>query len=368
MNFFNKILLISFPALLFSCGQNGQENKNQNQPQNQIQTPQEKNFSLKLSNLDENSIGKVADKFSLDIIQDKGIDFDSAIVSVDGKKFAVLNSGELSLSIDTKNFRCGIVPITVQVFKGGKTEYLGASIKLHSDIVPQRKTYKVLKSYNHDNQAYTQGLQYEDGVFYESTGLKKKSSLRKIKPETGEVLQSYILEEEYFGEGLTIMDDKLVQLTWQNHKGFVYDKKTFEKIRDFDIATEGWGLTYYNDTLLLTDGSENVYFLEKNNFSSVKYIQVYDNLGPVKMLNETEMIDGRLYANIYQSDLIAEIDYHSGKVLSYIELTNLLPSTLRESNTDVLNGIAYDEKGKRLFVTGKNWPKLFEIQIIDQAK
>lgn len=368
MNFFNKILLFSSSALLFSCGQNGQENKNQNQPQNQPQPHQEKNFSLKLSNLDENSIGKISDKFSLDIVKDKGVDFDSASVSVDGRKFASLNTDETSLTIDTKNFRCGIVPVTVQVFKDGKSEYLGSSVKLHSDIVPKRKTFKVLKTYNHDNQAYTQGLQYEDGAFYESTGLKKKSSLRKVKPENGEVLQSYILEEEYFGEGLTIMDDKLVQLTWQNHKGFVYDKKTFEKLRDFDVATEGWGLTYYNDTLLLTDGSENVYFLEKNNFSSVKYIQVYDNLGPVKMLNETEMIDGRLYANIYQSDLIAEIDYHSGKVLSYIELTNLLPATLRESNTDVLNGIAYDEKGKRLFVTGKNWPKLFEIQIIDQAK
>ncbi|MBQ3656902.1 MAG: glutaminyl-peptide cyclotransferase [Bacteroidales bacterium] len=368
MNFINKILLFSTSALCFSCGQSGQENKTQNQNIQQQPVVQEKNFSLKLSNLDENSIGKVADKFSLDIIKEKGVDFDSATVNADGKKIAALNSGELSLTIDTKDFRCGIVPLTVQVFKDGKSEYLSASVKLHSDIVPKRKTFKVVKTFNHDNQAYTQGLQYEDGVFYESTGLKKKSSLRKVKPETGEILQSFILEDEYFGEGLTIMDDKLVQLTWQNHKGFVYDKTSFEKIREFDVATEGWGLTYFNDTLYLTDGSENIYFLEKNNFSTVKYVQVYDNLGPVKMLNETEMIDGKLYANIYQSDLIAEIDYHTGKVLSYIELTNLLPQNLRTDNTDVLNGIAYDEKGNRLFVTGKNWPKLFQIQIIDQAK
>lgn len=368
MNLFNKILLFSASFLFFSCGQNGNENKNQTQNQNVSQPIQEKNFSLKVSNLDENSIGKVADKFSLEILNENNKNIDSVVISVDGKKYAVLKPSELPYIVDTKSFRCGMIPLTLQVFYEGKTEHLGSSIKLFSDEIPKRKTYKVVASYNHDNQAYTQGLQFEDGFFYESTGLNNKSSLRKVKPETGEILQSYILEGEYFGEGLTIVDNKLIQLTWKNHKGFVYDKKNFEKIQEFDVATEGWGLSYYNDTLLLTDGSENIYFLEKNNFSTLKFIQVYDNLGPVKMLNETEIINGRLYANIYQSDLIAEIDFHNGKVLSYIELTNILPNNLRTDNTDVLNGIAYDKKGDRIFVTGKNWPKVFQIQLLDVAK
>jgi glutamine cyclotransferase len=367
MNHLNKTLIL--PVLLFfSCTNGIKENKNQNQGETVQQQPQEKFFSLKINNLDENSLGKISDKFLLEISEEKNQKFDSAVVNIDGKKFAVLNSGELSYTIDTKDFRCGIVPITVQTFFGGKNEHLGASIKLFSDITPKHKTYKVLKTFNHDNQAYTQGLQYEDGYFYESTGLKKKSSLRKVKPETGEILQSYILEDEYFGEGLTIMGDKLIQLTWQNHKGFVYDKKTFEKLSEFNVSTEGWGLSYLNDTLILTDGSENIYFLNPDNFASMKYVQVYDNLGPVKMLNETEIIDGKLYANIYQTDMIAEIDYHTGKVLSYIDLSNILPQNFRTSETDVLNGIAYDEKGGRLFVTGKNWSKLFQIQIIEQAK
>ena len=368
MNLFNKILLFSASFLFFSCGQNGNENKNQTQNQNVQQPIQEKNFSLKVSNLDENSIGKVADKFSLEILNENNKNIDSVVISVDGKKYAVLKPSELPYIVDTKSFRCGMIPLTLQVFYEGKTEHLGSSIKLFSEVIPKRKTYKVVASYNHDNQAYTQGLQFEDGFFYESTGLNNKSSLRKVKPETGEILQSYILEGEYFGEGLTIVDNKLIQLTWKNHKGFVYDKKNFEKIQEFDVATEGWGLSYYNDTLLLTDGSENIYFLEKNNFSTLKFIQVYDNLGPVKMLNETEIINGRLYANIYQSDLIAEIDFHNGKVLSYIELTNILPNNLRTDNTDVLNGIAYDKKGDRIFVTGKNWPKVFQIQLLDVAK
>ena len=368
MKFLNKFFLFSVSALLFSCGHSENQNKNQNTPQNSRPAVQEKHFSLKISNLDENSTGKTGDKFSLEISALKGENFDSALLSVDGKKLRTLNAEDLPYVIETKNLRCGLVPVTVQVFYGGGQEYAGGSVKLHSDITPKRKTYKVLKSYSHDIQAYTQGLQYEDGFFYESTGLKKKSSLRKVKPETGEILQSYILEDEFFGEGLTIMDDKLVQLTWQNHKGFVYDKKTFEKLRDFDISTEGWGLSYFNDTLLLTDGSENVYFLEKNNFSTVRFVQVYDNLGPVKMLNETEIINGKLYANIYQTDMIAEIDFHSGKVLSYIELDDILPQNLRSSQTDVLNGIAYDGKGGRLFVTGKNWPKVFQIEIIDRTK
>ena len=221
MNLFNKILLFSASFLFFSCGQNGNENKNQTQNQNVPQPIQEKNFSLKVSNLDENSIGKVADKFSLEILNENNKNIDSVVISVDGKKYAVLKLSELPYIVDTKSFRCGMIPLTLQVFYEGKTEHLGSSIKLFSDVIPKRKTYKVVASYNHDNQAYTQGLQFEDGFFYESTGLNNKSSLRKVKPESGEILQSYILE----GTNLFNLHGKIIKVLFMT-------KKTLKKFKN----------------------------------------------------------------------------------------------------------------------------------------
>ncbi|MBR4266666.1 MAG: glutaminyl-peptide cyclotransferase [Bacteroidales bacterium] len=363
-----KLFLISaLLPLVMSCGnsnQNDKQNSN-NETQKNQETRYKNNFSVKIDNLDTGSIGKIGDKYYLSIAEDSIIKVDSSLIKVDGKTIAVLGENELTYTIDTKNFRCGIVPVSVEIHFNGKTETPAASVKLMSDITPKTKSYKVVKTYNHDREAYTQGLIYEDGYFYESTGLNRKSSLRKVKIENGEVLQSKMLEDQYFGEGLATIDDRLIQLTWRSNVGFVYDKKTFNKIQDFPINVEGWGLTNVGDTLLLTDGTENIYFLESKSFTQQKYVQVYDNLGPVKMLNESEIINGKLYCNIYQSDMIAVIDYHTGKVLNYINLSGILPTSQRDNTTDVLNGIAYDEKNNKLYVTGKNWPKLYEIKIID---
>ncbi len=359
------------PFALQSCGGSGTSGGgNTASSQSATTTTQpvaKQHFEIKIINLNPESTGKVGDEYSLDITDDGTVSADSTIIKVDGKKIATLPKGETSFRIATANIRCGRVPVSVQFcLPGGTSEYASQTLMLYSDIVPKKKSYKVLATYPHDVAAYTQGLVYEDGCFYESTGLTRKSSLRKVKIDNGSVLQSVNLEDEYFGEGLAMVGDKLMQLTWTSHKGFVYDKKTFERLSEFNVATEGWGLSALNkDTLILTSGSENLYFLEPNGFSNIKTIQVCDNLGVVQRLNETEIVNGRLLANIYQTDLIAEIDYNTGKVLSYIDLEGILPGNLRSSSTDVLNGIAYDAAGDRLFVTGKNWPKLYLIKIID---
>lgn len=375
MNTFNNIRrnAIIFAALIplafQSCGGSGSNTNTTTQTPtaNTQQQPAKQHFEIKILNKNPESTGKIGDDYNLDITSDGSVVADSTIIKIDGKKVATLPKGETSFNIATSALRCGRVPVSLQFcLPDGTSEYASQTLMLYSDIIPKKKSYKVLATYPHDVEAYTQGLVYEDGCLYESTGLKRKSSLRKVKIDNGSILQSVNLEDEYFGEGLAMIGDRLMQLTWQSHKGFVYDKKTFQRLSEFNVATEGWGLTALNnDTLILTSGSENLYFLEPNGFSTIKTVQVCDNLGVVQYLNETEMVGGRLLANIYQTDQIAEIDYNTGKVLSYIDLTGILPDNLRSTTTDVLNGIAYDVAGDRLFVTGKNWPKIYLIKIID---
>ena len=367
----NAILLAAMlPFAMQSCNSSssgGSSTNTTSQTSTVSQQPAKQHFEIKILNKNPESSGKIGDEYSLDITGDGTVTADSTIIKVDGKKIATLPKGETSFTIATSELRCGRVPVSVQFcLPDGANEYASQSLMLFSDIVPKKKSYQVVATYPHDVSAYTQGLVYENGYFYESTGLQRKSSLRKVKIDKGDIVQSVNLEDEYFGEGLAMIGDRLMQLTWTSHKGFVYDKKTFQRLSEFNVATEGWGLTALNnDTLILTSGSENLYFLEPTGFSTIKTIQVCDNLGVVQRLNETEMVKGRLLANIYQTDQIAEIDYNTGKVLSYIDLTGILPDNLQSSTTDVLNGIAYDAAGDKLYVTGKNWPKVFLIKIID---
>ena len=225
-------------------------------------------------------------------------------------------------------------------------------------------TYKVKKIYPHDTHAYTQGLVFQDNILYESTGLKGESSIRKVKLETGQVLQSYTIDPNVFGEGIALWGDSIVQITWQSHRGFVYDKRSFQKLGEFYYSTEGWGLTQDGNYLIMSDGTNHLYYLSPQTFAVVNTVEVYDNKGPVSLLNELEYINGRIYANIYTKDLIAIINPGSGLVEAYIDMKGLLPPSDRKPGTDVLNGIAYDFERGRLFVTGKNWPKLFWIDLV----
>lgn len=226
--------------------------------------------------------------------------------------------------------------------------------------------YKVVNTYPHDYKAFTQGLQYVDGLFYEGTGLNGESTIRKVDVKTGKPFKIQAINSQYFGEGVTFLNGKLYELTWQTHIGFVYDATTFARLRSFSYPTEGWGITNDGKQLIVSDGSPNLFFWDPETLKEIGKVTVTDQGIPIANLNELEYIKGEIYANIWQTDRIARIDPKTGKVNSWIDLSGILkPEDIpSDAQPDVLNGIAYDEKGDRLFVTGKLWPKLYEIKLV----
>jgi glutamine cyclotransferase len=234
-----------------------------------------------------------------------------------------------------------------------------------------RYGYNIVASYHHDPGAYTQGLVYDSGYLYESTGMYLESSIRRVDLETGEVLASQPLphppsDSAYFGEGLALHDGKFYQLTWKHNTGFVYDQQTFESLGTFSYATDGWGLAFDGNHFILSDGSAWLRFFDpKLGFDqAVRAVKVQDADGPVEKLNELEYINGEVYANVYHTDYIVRVNPETGEVVSWIDLSGLLAPEDRTGREDVLNGIAYDAENDRLFVTGKYWPKLFEIELV----
>jgi glutaminyl-peptide cyclotransferase len=227
-------------------------------------------------------------------------------------------------------------------------------------------SYRVVSVFPHDPAAFTQGLVYQDGIFYEGTGLRGQSTVRQIDPATGQVLQGIRLPDQYFGEGIAILGDRLYQLTWQESTGFVYGKDSFELLGTWTYAGEGWGLTTDGQRLIMSDGTHELRFLDPETLQETGRIGVVDAGGqPLARLNELEWVDGEVWANVWQTDQIARIDPTTGRLLGWIDLTGLLPAEDRAAqHVDVLNGIAYDPATGRLFVTGKWWPKLFEIELV----
>jgi glutaminyl-peptide cyclotransferase len=221
--------------------------------------------------------------------------------------------------------------------------------------------YAIVRTYPHDSEAFTEGLEFRDGFLYESTGLNGKSSIRKVKIETGEVVQQKNLSGDYFGEGITFWKDSLIQLTWITEIAFVYDAKTFASKGSFNYKGEGWALTHNADSLVMSDGSTQLRFLDPLTFKELRRITVTDGGMPIKYLNELEWVKGEIFANVYTTDYIARIDPSNGRVTGWIDVRGMLPHQ-NDGNT-VPNGIAYDAEHDRLFVTGKNWPKLFEIKL-----
>ena len=222
--------------------------------------------------------------------------------------------------------------------------------------------YKVVKIYPHDRGAFTQGLQYVDGAFYEGTGLNGRSSIRRVELATGKVLQQRDVERQYFGEGVAVVGKELFELTWQSGVMFVYDRTTFAPLKTFHYAGEGWGLTTDGTSLIMSDGTAAIRFLDPKTGNETRRIRVMDGGRELLNLNELELIKGEIWANVWQTNRIARIDPRSGKVNSYLDLNGIL-SVMESGGTDVLNGIAYDAKAARIFVTGKLWPKIFEIQV-----
>jgi glutaminyl-peptide cyclotransferase len=222
--------------------------------------------------------------------------------------------------------------------------------------------YEIVRIYPHDRNAFTQGLVFADDILYEGTGRNGLSNIRKVKLENGEVLQQQKLESQYFGEGIALVGNSLIQLTWQSQVGFVYDKNTFVRTKTFNYTGEGWGLTYDGSRLIMSDGTPTLRFLDPETLKQVETLEVRDGGRPVDDLNELEVVKGEIFANIWTEDRIARIDPKTGTVTGWIDLTGLLDPH-DKTGVDVLNGIAYDAAKDRLFVTGKLWPKLFEIRL-----
>jgi glutaminyl-peptide cyclotransferase len=259
-----------------------------------------------------------------------------------------------------KRIFSGIIVLVLWIAAG--PSLIGQSSRSVS-AAPPEYTFSVVRVFPHDTSAYTQGLAYRDGFLYEGTGRNGQSSLRKVRLETGEVLQRIDLSSEYFGEGIAILNDKVFQLTWKSETGFVYDLNDFHLRRKFSYRGEGWGLATDGHELFLSDGTSQIRVLDPETFHEKRRIKVHDGGAAVDELNELEFVDGQIFANVWHTNRIARIAPQTGDIVGWIDLTGLLSSVYRLDPEAVLNGIAYDPLGKRLFVTGKLWPSIFEIAL-----
>lgn len=243
------------------------------------------------------------------------------------------------------------------------TTCLGAKESIDAKKPARTIGYEVVKAYPHDSKAFTQGLFYKDGFLYESSGGKGQSTLRKVELKTGKVLKSVKVPEKYFAEGITLLGKRIYQLTWKDRRGFIYNLKDMKEEGRFTYNTEGWGLTTDGQHLIMSNGSSSLYFLKTGPIRRARRIMVHDGNKQVKGLNELEFIKGYIYANVWKTDTIVVISPESGEVVGRIDLSELMKDKRPEDKEGVLNGIAYDADGDRLFVTGKLWPKLFEIKL-----
>lgn len=276
-----------------------------------------------------------------------------------------LNGNSVENNTILDNITLGKKIITAKVNYGEKTETITKPIQVFNNIIPSYYTYEIINTYPHDITSYTQGLEFYNDELYESTGQRKKSKLRKVNFETGEVLKNINLENQYFGEGLTILNDKVYQLTWQAKRGFVYDVNTLEKLNTFNYGTskEGWGICNDGKTLFKSDGTEKIYLLDPETFEEQSHIEVYTEKGKIPNLNELEWINGKIFANIYQKNGVVIINPETGGVEGVIDFKPLIKLVTQHPDLDVLNGIAYHPERETIFVTGKNWDKLFEVKI-----
>ncbi len=353
-NHHSLAIIVIFTLMAHSCS------KSKNQPNDQP-----KAVSAQLIRIIEPTNGKLysqGEKISLQVkVLSDSISLDSLFLFVNAANYGKIISNQIT--VETEMLKLGTHQLRATAWYKGTRHTASVGVVIKSAIKPQQYTYRVVNTYPHDKEAYTQGLFYYNGYLVESTGQHGQSSLRKVELNTGRVIKSSNLERQYFGEGCALIDGKIYQLTWTTRKGFIYDAESFGLISTFDYPTQGWGLTTMGSKLVMSDGSNILYILEPQNFAEIRRIEVYDNAGPVMQLNELEYIDGKIWANVYQTDRIVIIDPETGTVEAELNLSGILPNADRHANVDVLNGIAWDSGTRRLFVTGKNWPKLFEIRV-----
>lgn len=288
--------------------------------------------------------------------------FDSVSITLSSRPLTQCTTSS-KIGIASDNFPTGVHWLQATFWHNGEMSIEIRRIKIYAASAPKDYTYVVEKEYPHDAGAYTQGLVYRDGFLYESTGQRGESRLRKVELATGNVLQEHSLADTYFGEGLEYLNGRFYQLTWTSHLGFVYDAQTFDSVGSFAYNSQGWGLTTDGQSFYLSDGSENLYVLDTATWQVRRVLQVYTESEPLYRLNELEWVDGRIYANIYTTDKIAIIDPRSGVVEGLIHCEGLLRPSATASRAEVLNGIAYDPAGKKLYLTGKYWPYLYRVKV-----
>lgn len=305
---------------------------------------------------------KIDKPLNLSIKKSDKVELDSVHFYLDGKRVQEKN-------IDLKSYKLGKHLISAHCFYQEKTKKINRAIYFLSMKKPKIYKYEILNTYPHNTNHFTQGLTYHKGFLYETTGEKGKSKLIKTDLETGKILMEQKLPNTYFGEGMTILSNKVYWLTWHAKKGFIYDLKTFKKIGSFDYlkSKEGWGLTHDETSLLKTDGSEHIWFLDPKDLKERYKISAYTDQRKVEQLNEIEYIEGKIYANIWQKETIVIINPKNGSLDGIINLKGIKKhiTAQQKDSGHVLNGIAYDSEHKRLFITGKNWDKIFEIKIVE---
>jgi len=293
---------------------------------------------------------------------------DSLVYSLNGKKVGRIASPGLNQQTfvwNSANRNSGSYTFKIEGYQGGNiVETATQSFYLKSDIIPESYTFEIIKIFPHDPQSFTQGLEWYDGKLWEGTGLNGKSTLMETELQTGKAIQKLNLDNQYFGEGITIWNKQLFQITWQNRKGFVYNLPELKKIREFSYPTDGWGLCHVGNELAMSNGSNSIYFYEPEKFKQTHKIEVWDNKNPIENINELEEVEGNIWANKYQTDSLVKIDPKTGKVLAYADLSGILKDEDRTGEEDVLNGIAFKADENLFYVTGKNWSKVFAIRLV----
>ena len=349
MKLYNSLIAIGLTLLLTSCGNNSEGEKDV--------------FSLEITNPQKTYTSE--DMLSVSLTNKKNIEKDSIVYYLNKDRVSIADN-KISLS----GQKLGNRTLKAEIYSKGKKYEASKIITILSSIKPKLYTYKILETYPHDIKAYTQGLEFANDTLYESTGQYKQSSLRKTDYKTGEVLKKVLLPDAYFGEGLTILNNKIYQLSWREKTGFIYNLKTMEQTGTFVYgeSKEGWGLCHDGKNIYKSDGTDRIWTLNANTLAEKDYIEIFTNTSKINSVNELEWVEGKIYANVYQQGSIAIIDPKNGAVEGVIDLTDLKSKVTQHPELDVLNGIAYNGEPNILYITGKNWDKLFKIEIIEKGK
>ncbi|MEQ9402985.1 MAG: glutaminyl-peptide cyclotransferase [Cyclobacteriaceae bacterium] len=345
----SKTSIALLALILFACGGETEKSERPTSPRIRKET--------KIVEPKTNQKFVSGEQIKFQVTSDSRID--SVSIELDGK---ATNFTDSIFEYTVSSRKVGSKRIKTTVYFSGKKETHYTKTIFLPNIAPEEYTYQVINTYPHDKSDYTQGLLIADGFLYESTGQRGSSTLEKKEIESGKTLEQVNLSDDFFGEGLALINDKLYQLTYTSGACLVYNKG-LEQVNSFNYQGEGWGLCEFDGRLLMTNSTEKITIRDPATFSSIDELEVYDNSGKIDSINELEVIDGLIYANVYQEDFIVVIDPETGAVLQKIDMSNLLSAGERDG-IDVLNGIAYDREKDRIFVTGKLWPKLFEVKFL----